>query len=85
MQSVGGHVVRDSALIAKVRVSKTASGLPRIIPRVHREAIRSGDRNILRIYLTLFSIYRVFSYPSVTSLKTIIEPGKSLSDQLWAE
>jgi len=85
MQSMGGYVVKDTALIAKVRVSKTTKGLPRIIPAQARERIRKGDLFLLRIFLSLFSVYRVFSYSSVTSLQTIIEEGKPISLNFLSE
>jgi hypothetical protein len=85
MQSMGKYVVRDSALISKVRVSKTKSGLPRLIPSDVRRRIRNGDKHLLQIYLSFFSLYRVLSFPSVTSLKTIIEPGKKISPKFIQE
>jgi hypothetical protein len=85
MQSMGKYVVRDSALISKVRVSKTKSGLPRLIPSDVRRRIRDGDKHLLQIYLSFFSLYRVLSFPSVTSLKTIIEPGKKISPKFIQE
>jgi len=85
MQSMGGYVVRDTSLISKVRVSKTKGGIPRIIPREIRQRIRDGDKSLLRIYLSFFSLYRVLSFPSVTSLKTIIDPGKVIPDRFYSE
>jgi hypothetical protein len=85
MQAVAGHPVRDTSLIAKVRTSVTKGGLPRIIPRIHRERIRKNDIRLIKIYLSLFSLYRVLSYPSITSLKTIIDPGVELNSDFLKE
>lgn len=85
MQAMGGYVVRDTALISKVRVSKTTKGLPRFIPSEVRKRIREGDKSLLRVVLSLFSLYRVLSFPSVTSLKTIIDSGKKLDDGFLSE
>lgn len=85
MQAMAGNPVLDSALIAKVRVSKSGSGYPRVIPRIHRKMIKAGNVNLAKIYLSLFSLYRVLSFDSVTSLKTIIEPGIELNQDFLKE
>jgi hypothetical protein len=88
MQSVAGNPVSDTSLIAKIRTSKTKGGLPRVIPKIHRDEIRRNNVKIIRIYLSLFSLYRVLSYKSVTSLKTIIDPGVEISSdfrKLWLD
>jgi hypothetical protein len=85
MQSVGGYVVKDSSRISSVRVSKTAQGLPRIIPKVMREQIRNGDKLLIRVWLTLFSMYRFLSFSSIVSLKTIIDPGVKISETFLEE
>jgi len=55
------------------------SGIPSVIPREHRRRIRSGDRQILRIWVSWFSIYRVLTFPSPLKLGTITAPGLDLS------
>jgi len=58
---------------------RTASGLPAIIPVTHRRAIRAYKHNNLatggilyvRLWLTLFGLYRVLSIPGVMKLSTI--------------
>jgi hypothetical protein len=60
------------------------SGLPAIIGLRHRRSIYSGSLIIVRLWLTLFSIYRIIKIPVVPKLKTITDPFsgdlKSLSD-----
>jgi hypothetical protein len=43
----GDHLVDTTVL--KTRVSRTRKGLPRIIPVVHRNEIRSGNRVVIRL------------------------------------
>lgn len=61
-------------------------GLPKIIPGSLRLLIESGDGKVLRIVLTLISIFRVFKYPSEPKLSTITNPFTGMKDQLdWYE
>jgi hypothetical protein len=82
-QSIGGHIVKDLGLL-KFRVRRTRKGLPRIIPKVHREMINSGDTKIIRFWLTLFNFYRViefqgdYRYSSI--VKTIISPAATAAE-----
>lgn len=47
-QSIGGHYLKDMTPLG-VRISRSKSGkLPRIIPVLHRERIRSGDERVIR-------------------------------------
>jgi hypothetical protein len=85
MQSVGGYHVKDCQLIGGVRVSRTKRGLPRIIPKLHREEIRKGNVLYIKLYLTFFSLYRLISFGSIVSLDTIIEPGVVLKDNLVSD
>jgi hypothetical protein len=75
-QSLGGHVVHDSAMIAKTRIARTSTGLPRLIPALHRARIRAGDVRIIQFYLSLFNAYRVLDYPGRLKLNTITDPFK---------
>jgi hypothetical protein len=72
-QSIGEHIVPDPALVSKVRCSRTGTGLPRIIPSLHRRAIRAGDVHIIRMYLSLFNAYRVLEYSGQLKLKSITD------------
>lgn len=80
-QSLGGMVIPDMTEL-KVRVSRTKSGLPRVIPVNHREAIRRGDTSLARFYLSLFSIYRLMTFDGNFDMnaltKTITTPVKDL-------
>lgn len=78
MQSVGGHRLRASQSLGTA-VGRDRGGLPGIIPREHRRRIRQGDRTILRIWLSWFSIYRVLSFPGVLKLSTITDAGRDFS------
>jgi hypothetical protein len=77
-QSLGGYVVHDITGL-KFRVSRTNRGLPRIIPRIHREMIRDGNVLIIRLYLTIFNLYRLIYFAGdfrLSSLsKTIVTPA----------
>lgn len=72
-QCIGGHVVPDVGLLG-MRISRTDSGIPRIIPVYHRELIRQGNKPIIRLYLTLFALYRVINIPAKVKIKSITDP-----------
>lgn len=78
MQSLAKYKVSDLREIGG-RVSRTSSGLPRIIPRVHRDRIRAGDTQVIRVWLSLLALYRVLSYEGQLKTSTITDPGKTLS------
>jgi hypothetical protein len=78
MQAAGGMRIRDTRPL-KAAVSRSADGLPRIIPRVHRGLIRRGDQKTIRIWMSLFALYRVLEYPSSASLRSITDPGVSFN------
>lgn len=86
-QSVGGMIVKDcSALGAKV--GRTRGGLPVWIDSRDRVEIRKGNRTIIRIWFTLFSLYRVLEWPMTmkpSKLSTIVEPGKPMPGDLIVE
>lgn len=88
MQGLPGSKVRyGSREIAGVAVSASRDGLPRVIPKWDRAAIRRNDLAVIRLWLTLFGLYRVLTYKSRLNLKaqlekTITKPGKVLSSRL---
>lgn len=49
------------------------NGLPAIIGTRDRRSIRSGNGKVIRMYMTLFSIYRVISIPGNLKLNTITD------------
>lgn len=91
MQGLPGSLMHPSDRdIGKVAVAKTRDGLPRLIPRQHRRRIRSGDRTIIRLWLTLLGLYRAlwFKYPVNLKKqleKNITRPGKTYSESAYQE
>jgi hypothetical protein len=51
----------------------TKSGLPRIIGTRDRKAILSGSTKVIRLYLSLFNLYRVISIEVKPKLNTITD------------
>jgi hypothetical protein len=80
MQAMAGRQAAPQAL--GPGVARSRSGLPRIIPRQHRARIRNGDRFLLRLWLSWFSIYRILEIPGKLKLETITQPGRALSNSL---
>jgi len=74
MQSVGGTRLHDSGQLGP-RVARDRTGIPRVIPRAHRILIRQGDRKLLKIWLSWFSIYRILTFPGTLKLSTITQKG----------
>lgn len=77
-QSVAKHTVKtNSREIGMVAVSATRSGLPRIIPRVHRVLIRRGNTKTITLWLSLFNLYRYLecAYKKKDHFATITEPN----------
>lgn len=66
-----------------IRLAKTRRGIPRIIPCIHRKRIQLGDERVIRLWMSLFSIYRVLKYPGMVKLETITgdSPFSSLEDR----
>jgi len=63
-------------------ISRTRSGIPRSIPGHHRRRIKSGDKGTIRLWLGLFTLYRVLPFRGKYSIKTIVTPGVTLSSRL---
>jgi hypothetical protein len=59
----------------KCRFSRTRDGLPKIIPIHHRIALRRGDAAVIRLWLSLFSIYRILKFSGRYSIGTIVATG----------
>jgi len=78
MQATAGQKIKSTQSLG-VAVARSADGLPRVIPAVMRGMIRSGDLKSVKIWLSFFSIYRVIEFKSFASLKTIVEPGVTIS------
>jgi hypothetical protein len=60
-------------------ISRTRFGVPRIINVRHRLLLREGDVGVIRLWLSLFSLYRVLEFKGSLKLKTITEQGKDIS------
>lgn len=91
MQALPGSLMHPSDReIGKVTVAKTRDGLPRLIPRQHRRRIRSGDRTVIRLWLTLLGLYRAlwFKYPvnlKAQLEKNITRPGTPFTESAFQE
>jgi hypothetical protein len=66
-------------------VARTRSGIPRSIPAHHRKRIKSGDKGAIRLWLGLFTLYRVLPFKGKHSVKTIVTPGVPLSASLISD
>jgi hypothetical protein len=73
MQAIAGHRHASSQELGAA-VGRTKGGLPRVIPASARRLIRQGVRSEIRIWTTLFSLYRVVEFRGSLSLKTITDP-----------
>lgn len=72
-QSIGGQRLSDVGPFG-ARVSRTRSGgLPRLIPSLHRKRIRAGELLVIRLWLSLFSLYRILDIPGKIKLSTITD------------
>jgi len=79
MQALAGTSGKDMTNLG-CRVSRNGKHLPRIIPILHRKWIRSGSTYHVKLWVTLFNLYRVLSFPGTLNLSTILDP--STSDQM---
>jgi len=77
-QSIAGYKVHDISEL-KVRVRRTKSGLPQIIPAGVRDRIRKGDVQSIKLWMTLFGWYRICQFKGELKLSTITDPGKPIS------
>lgn len=89
MQSVGKHKLVSTRPLG-CAVSRTRRGLPRIIPSIHRQIILKGPKSreaaiLIRIYMSIFAIYRVLDFRSKLKLTTITKPGVAIPGSLFVE
>jgi hypothetical protein len=63
-------------------VAVSHGGLPRLIPASHRARIKGGDISVIRLWLGLFTLYRVLAFRGRLSIKTIISPGVEIPESL---
>lgn len=76
LQQASGRDRLNNMNPLKVRFARNKAGLPKVIPALHRARIRRGEWLIIKLWATLFSIYRVLEMPYKFNLKTIIDPSK---------
>lgn len=74
MQSLGGHKLENMSPMG-LRFARTGTGLPRIIPTLHRVRLRRGDYLLMKYWLSMFALYRVILIPCNFSFKSIVLPS----------
>jgi hypothetical protein len=74
-QSLGGMKLHDT-MDLKIRVSRTASGMPRIVDPLLRFAIRREDTKVMKFIMTLLSVFRVLEFPGKLKLGSITDAFK---------
>lgn len=72
-QCVGGHIL-DNPRQLGTAISRSRTGLPRVIPIIHRRSILSGDVWAIKIWSSFFWLYRVIDIPGKLKLGTITRP-----------
>jgi len=77
-QHVAGGQVARSPWELGCNVRRSRSGVPRVINSVHRRLILAGDVDTIRLWLSLFGLYRVLPFKGKLKLKTIYAPGKDI-------
>nr|WAY16597.1 putative RNA-dependent RNA polymerase [Rhizoctonia solani mitovirus 116] len=82
-QALGGFKVNDLGKLGP-RVSRTNSGYPRLINRVHRTSIRQGDSLTIRLYLSVFNIYRVLTFEGKVDTSSITAPLSVAQTGFWS-
>jgi hypothetical protein len=73
---LGHNVLHDVAAIGQVRISRTSSGLPRILHPEIRESLRKGDPRWIKFTLSVFNFYRNLDMEGKPKLSTITAPNK---------
>jgi hypothetical protein len=81
-QAIGGQRLTDLTPFG-CRVARSRSGLPRIIPALHRARIRKGEVWVIRFWMTIFGLYRVLAFPGKVKLSTITAPSTFDSSLLY--
>lgn len=77
-QVVAGYKIHDLTPLG-LRLKRSKSGLPSIIPKYHRRLICSGNVRVIRTWLTLFSLYRDLTFKGSLKINTITDPSKESS------
>jgi hypothetical protein len=74
-QYLGKNILSDIGDISKNRISRTRTGLPRVIPAAFRADIRNGDVRIIKFVLSVFNFYRNLTMDGTPKLSTITAPN----------
>jgi hypothetical protein len=74
-QHICGHVGGSPNV---PRVSKTPSGIPRVLPPRLRALMAKGHVVSIRLALTMFSLYRDMEFPGTMKLQTITDPSTAV-------
>jgi hypothetical protein len=69
-QAIGGYKVKDLSEL-KCRPKRNRSGFPIIIHRHSRNSLIKHDSRSVKLWMTLFGIYRVLEFPGSLKLETI--------------
>jgi hypothetical protein len=77
-QHAAGGQKAKSPWALGANVSRTRRGIPRIINPQHRRLIYQGDIGVIRLWLSLFGLYRVIEFKGALKLKTITAPGLNI-------
>jgi hypothetical protein len=86
MQSLpGSQLHHNPREIGKVAVARSRDGLPRVIPAVARQRIRQGHQPTIRLWLTLFGIYRILPAKGTVDYSTITQPGVEIPRRFWTQ
>lgn len=71
-QAIGRTPLNDMTPMG-VRFARNAKGYPRIIPVLHRTWIAKGSPFHIKLWMSLFSIYRVLEIPGKLSVSSIVD------------
>jgi hypothetical protein len=79
LQHAAGGMVNHGTWALGANIRRTRRGLPRIINPQHRARIHLGEVAVIRLWLSLFGLYRVIEFPGALKLKTITDPGVDIT------
>lgn len=83
MQALAGEKHHSSQELG-VAISRCGAGYPRVIPLHHRRELSKGNLRVIRLWLSLFSFYRILGWKGKLSFSTIVDPGVP-RDPKWFE
>lgn len=73
-QVAAGNRISDTGPLG-CRISRTNFGYPRIIPKLDRKLIRQGDKKVIQVWLTFFSIFRDITFEGELKINSITAPS----------